>query len=333
MSADLTRRPRRRVQHHLVSSESVATWIGEFCSSPSQIVCVPDAASVGDVVALVAGLPRQEGVALHSSHRSLQRDAVVGAAIRGELGRDIFVQTEAAAAAGADKAIVRSKLERCGIPHTSRVSEEGSTGPVIIKRRAGTEGRDMRLEWGKAPPAPSEVAEQFVFGEEFSVNLFIDLPTCVTLPPVWKGPTRLDLVPPWRRARICPYPRIRPAVDRELRALAVAAANACGAIGFVEVEFVVESATGHTLVLEVNPRISGTLRMSAMASGVKLLDLFDLGGQADLEVRAVAIEVPYTGVTFCDLQGGVIATSRLTVAADDMLAAEKRLLEISGAHA
>jgi predicted ATP-grasp superfamily ATP-dependent carboligase len=97
----------------------------------------------------------------------------------------------------------------------------------------------------------------------------------VTFPPVFKGGTTRELVPPWRRMRLCPDPWLSCESVVELQEVAVRVAEACDATGLGEVEMIVPD-TGPPCVLEINPRVAGTMRISALATRVPILSTADL---------------------------------------------------------
>ncbi|WP_346184389.1 ATP-grasp domain-containing protein [Streptomyces osmaniensis] len=264
---------------------------------------------------------------VHADHLSLVRDAEVGRQL-GQRGYDVIAPTPLAAAVGQDKVLMQWLLRRAGIPQPSDAhrAAPAANRPAVIKLRGGTEGKGTRLG-DLSEGTESELSEPFVHGHEYSVNVYTTDAGSMVFPPVAKGETRLDLVPPPRRRRECPAPALTPVLDAQLRSMAVAAVSACAAEGFAEVEFVVEHGTGEVLVLEVNPRVSGTLRMSAMATRTRLLDLFSRRTAPTGAVHTVraAVEEPYSGEPFCDLQQGVVATSRITVAGTNHATARAHL--------
>ncbi|MBU1345572.1 MAG: hypothetical protein KKA16_01325 [Alphaproteobacteria bacterium] len=84
--------------------------------------------------------------------------------------------------------------------------------------------------------------------------------------------------------------------------------------GFAEAEFVV-TPDGEAYLLEVNPRISGTLRVAAMAASAPIFDHQRFPGGRDWPASGYACEAPYDGAPF--VTANVIATSRITCRADD----------------
>jgi hypothetical protein len=104
----------------------------------------------------------------------------------------------------------------------------------------------------------------------------------------------------------------------------VTIAEMFGVLGFMEVEFIVPE-TGEPAVIDINPRICGTMRLVAMATGERIFDWADFPGDEDrvLQVRRYAAEIPFDGAPF--MSDDVIATSRLTCSGDNA-SAVKRIL-------
>ncbi|MEU0386899.1 ATP-grasp domain-containing protein [Streptomyces chartreusis] len=267
-------------------------------------------------------------IVFHSAHGTLERDAqateLVGAA-----GVPVFGPSVRAARLGRDKVLLRRAMSAGGIRTTPEAVSGGDTH--VVKLRCGTQGQGTRLVHGLPELSADEYAERFVAGDEYSVNVFASAAgSTVTLPPVWKGVTQLDLLPPYRRRRVCAPGRIPVGLDATLRAMAVRAALALGGTGFSETEFVVPP-EGPPMVLEVNPRISGTLRISAMAAQAPLLDLFTGAAvSADFAAVRAAVEEPYDGAPIHDPGRGVFATSRITVDGDTEHEASARLDSLLG---
>jgi biotin carboxylase len=81
----------------------------------------------------------------------------------------------------------------------------------------------------------------------------------------------------------------------------------------MEVEFLVTDA-GEVYVLEINPRVSGTLRIAAMACHIRVFDLFDVKTHEDFQATRFALELPHDGRSPEAVHEDVVASSRLTVA-------------------
>lgn len=263
---------------------------------------------------------------LHSSHHTLMRDVTLSERLSRICPRPIIRQTAKAALLGTDKFAMKREFDARSLPSIPwRHRDDGVTpaqfaarhgGPFVVKLRNGTEGRALRLHSRPhVDLSDSEFEEPFVDGTEYSVIVLRVAGEHLTLPTIWKGPTRRDLLPPYQRLRLCPAPDLTSDEDSELRALSVTAAEIMDSDGFAEVELIVD-AYGRQRVIEVNPRIAGTMRMAALASDLRIFDLplrSDLRGHVEAE-RCV-VEMPYTGSPWSDPERLVYCTSRMTVAA------------------
>jgi hypothetical protein len=298
-----------------LGAEDRVRWLGEQPTLPAEVTSE-----------VLAEHHKADLTVIHSSHHTLIRDV----SLAGELGYDpatIVHQTAKAAMLGTDKLAMKQAFDACGVPTLPWRHPGGGgatiddfkrmhSGPFVVKLRNGTEGRALRLQ-----PAPdpglrmSEFEEPFVDGIEYSVVLFRTLGRDVTFPTIWKGATRKDLLPPYQRLRLCPAPDLSPEQDTSLRALSLRAAETMDSEGFTEVELVVDT-HGHAQVIEVNPRIAGTMRMAALAADQRIFDLparRDVNG--DLATHRCSVEMPWLGEPWNDPGRMIYCTSRLTAAA------------------
>jgi hypothetical protein len=304
------------VWHHVVAPASLRTWFEFFTTNTAdQIHHVGEGdAYPGDLL----GSLKEAGathVAVHSSHSSLLRDCDIAGELRGA-GMVVVAQNRGCAEIGLDKTRMKRFLESAGFSVPSSVSTDKRW---VVKRCGGTEAAGMRLEREVPALEPGEFAEQFIDGDEFSVVLFAWGGRVITFPPVYKGPTRIDLIPPYRRPRVCPAPESFARHCQALRSVARGVAVAAGCEGWMEVEFVLTTA-GEPVILEFNPRVSGTMRLSAMASRVPVFDLPHLMGSVPDDIRAVryGAELPWRGSPIANPAADVFATSRMTAAADSI---------------
>ncbi len=256
-------------------------------------------------------------IVIYSGHQSLSRDERLAEALRGSRRGRVIHQSPRAIEAGIDKLLMKEVFATNDIP-TEPWLLPGMVVPsdarYLIKARNGTQGEGVRFAIA-GEMVPSEgYAERFVDGVEYSVVSYTIDGVTGTLPPVWKGAIRGDLQPPFRRLRTCPCPALPPRTDRIFRALARRLATLLDCEGFVELELVLKY-DGSISVLEINPRVSGTMRLAAMACGVAIFtDRTRM--TADLHANGVALEYPYSGPHFSRPDERIFATSRLTIAAD-----------------
>lgn len=311
---------------HLIAAPSVMGWFSYFASlsDADRVVLAGEAGSL-PAEALSSLLSGQcEAAVFYSSHETLLRDADVASRLRGR-GYRAFSQSPRCARLGYDKFAMKEFFDAAGVrsPQWAAGAAVGSLGsrglPIVVKKRSGTQSQGTRLSAvGTCTLARDEFAEKFSDGTEYSVVAYRDEHGTATFPPVWKGPVSKDLIPPWRRLRLCPYPDASAGMERDLRSLAVRIIEESGGWGFMEIEVIV-AGRRDILALEINPRVSGTMRISAMATGLPIFSLYRMPGQrGHLEAVAVAGEVPYDGPPVCDPGNEVFGTSRLTAAGRDL---------------
>jgi carbamoylphosphate synthase large subunit len=327
---------------YLVAPASLESWFAGFVPPEPAVDVVrtgegPDL----DVVPLLErlGAPGGRVAVFLSSHETLVRDCGAARDLR-ERGHAAVAQSPACAALGSDKFAMKAFFDGHGFtsPPWARAGDVGRLGTpdarLVVKHRHGTQSVGTRLErLGACRLAAGEYAETYLDGVEFSVVGYRDALGCAVFPPVWKGRTSPALVPPWRRLRLCPFPGLTAEADAALRRTTRALAEAAGCVGFLEVEYLV-TAAGDLHVLEVNPRVSGTMRISAMATEVPIFGMHRLTAlRGDLAASRHAAEVPFAGKPFRDPANHVVATSRLTVAAPDAGALLDRLRRFDEAAA
>lgn len=296
-----------------ISQSSVTTWFGLFAPADEETVFVGrETAAIAAQRILTAAKGRR--VRIYSDHDTLVRDLDVAATLRTR-GLVPEVQSRAAVRAGTDKRWFKQQLEAVGITTPAwgtGTAAATASRAVLRKRRDSTQSQGIGWDDGTGAADEATYWEEFVDGEEYSVVAYRapDRQTTV-LPVVWKGRTRPDLLPPWRRLRLTPPPGLEDDLAPPLAALTRRIGDLLDASGFFELE-VVATADGHLHVLELNPRVSGTLRIAAMASAVQVFAPHTYA-QADgvVPVRRYAAEMPYTGAPV--LTEHLVATSRITV--------------------
>jgi len=292
-----------------------------------------------DVTGLAAELgPPGAGrqAVFYSAHHTLRRDRCLGDGLV-LLGFDVHCQSHHATALGADKLVMKEFLRRNGLPtpawrgHGGPIGGDGERtapdgGHVVVKDRHGTQSAGTRLARGnRCELRPGEFCEHYCSGVEYSVNVYRGEGRMVIFPAVWKGRTSLDLIPPWRRLRLCPYPDLPESVRSRLFRMAGRIASAAAARGYLEVEFLVSDNEDIT-VLEINPRVSGTMRLAAMATGIPIFSVHrDISLSGIAPAVRFAAEAPYQGPPLALPADQVFATSRLTVAAGELPAVLAKL--------
>lgn len=303
----------------VVAPMSLQSWYHMFCGVSTDALFVGEGADRPELLAEQI-LRASDGrpIRILSGHDSLRRDELVALALR-EQGARVTSQSTAAVRAGMDKVVQKRALEEEGIP--TPLWGEGGTTPAeprrtLVKMRSSTQSRGLRwwTEEDRGNEADEVVEaywEEYVDGMEYSVVVHRSPAGSLCFPAVWKGATSSELVPPWRRLRVVPGPS--PDVRSHLDSTAIRVAELFDIHGLSEVEFIVTE-SGTAYVTDVNPRVSGTARLVAMATGLPIFDsaLPDLVDADRLDASLCAAEVPYEGTPF--VSGSAVATSRITCA-------------------
>ena len=307
---------------HVVAPESLRSWFPYFVDlgPGDRVVHVgerPDT-DLEPLEAILAAAPGTTAV-IHSSHETLERDCDIADLLR-EAGHAVLSQSRACAALGADKVAMKEFFDRHGFasPPWTHPGDGGlgllGDPLVVVKGRHATQSHGTRLaRRAQCRLTEDELCEVYVDGTEYSVVVYRDEHGVAVFPPVWKGDTSQRLTPPWRRLRLCPHHALAADAEGRLRSVSLAVAEAADAAGHIEIEYLV-TPDGGVLVLEINPRIAGTMRLVAMATAVPFFSLHarpDLRG--DLPAALCAGELPYSGPAFNDPSASAFATSRLTV--------------------
>jgi len=318
-----------------LGSVSVSAWMPEFLQPIERQTSIIVPRDYDELSVEVQRSPTAE-VILLSDHATLTRD-LEWAETLSDRGRIVRCQSAAAATAARDKVALKQVLAARGIPTLPWRSADSPYGggwptPAVVKRRNGTQSEGIRLALPEERLAKGEFAEPYRDGIEYSINAFSHRGGLAVLPVVWKGRTSQQLVPPWMRPRLCGPGTADPTVTAQLIDLTAKIAAVLHPDGFFEVEFLLAD-DGEPYVLEVNPRVSGTLRISALAAGRPVFAWYaDPPAQLHQPASACAAEVPNPSpqhITVPEL--GLYATSRVTVAAADPAPLAERIVQISQA--
>jgi Carbamoyl-phosphate synthase L chain, ATP binding domain len=326
---------RRRITSptlYLVSPASLRSWFHHFTEQVrgDRVVFLDETrVDLGELRATLKA-ERFGTVVVHSSHDTLERDACLSEWLT-DLGRWRVVGPSALACAlGSDKFLMKEFFDEHGFVSPAwRRGGPGATVPCdagVIKHRHGTQSDGTRLRGGADERlAEHEFCEVYLEGVEYSVVVYRDELREVVFPPIWKGATQADLTPPWLRLRRCPDAGLAPERDRRLRESARAIARAADIRGLAEIEYVVSPA-GEAWVLEINPRVAGTMRLAAMATRAPIFSLHrSPHAPDDLQAVRCVAEMPYSGSPFSDPENEVFASSRVTAAAPTFAGAMRKL--------
>jgi phosphoribosylaminoimidazole carboxylase (NCAIR synthetase) len=307
---------------YLVAADRHRFWFDHFLDwrEGDAIVVTGEAAVVylDDVMRKLDELPDRK-VIQYSTHETLTRDWHIAQWLLAR-GHDVLSQSVRCVTLGTDKFQMKYFFDSHQFPSPMWIKagaswrKEERDALVVVKKRNGTASEGTRLTHASdCDLAGNELAELYIDGIEYSVLVYRDEHGIATFPPAWKGEVRKDLTPPWRRLRLCPDPTIDPECERRLRALSYEIADAVDSHGYMEIEYIVTPA-GQIYVLEFNPRFSGIMRISAMATDIAIFSIHrDPSLRGDLTASRYAGEVPYRGRWFSDPSSGAFGTTRLTV--------------------
>jgi len=321
------------------------TWLPGFLEDPRFRVELlePDG-----LVARVARL-RPAAVVFLSRHETLRRDRGLADALAG-LGVPVVAQPKEMVKLGLDKTKMARRASLVpglepvrGLPlaHAAAELAAGRCRAVVAKRNDGTDGDDsevfvdaerLRVR-GARLREDGYLFQPFVEGVELSLNLMWHEGRCNVYPVVTKGPTDPHGVHPARRTRRCPA--ALPDAARDLVRACVDYLAPLRPSGPVEVELI-RRPDGRFVLLEVNPRLSATLRLSAVAAASNpFTDLLAAAAGVQPLGRPVAAarhalewplsrELPAERRAALCRDGDVWVSTRVTLAAPDRAALARR---------
>ena len=208
--------------------------------------------------------------------------------------------------------------------------------PIVIKKKTGTFGTgnqiilsasdlDIKIDY-------PVIVERFVSGEEWSVNVMVNRGFIRILPPIYKGCTDNSLIHPANRVRYSAS-NYRTNIKKEMQKVTLDVFSKLSFSGFAELEFIVENDTVY--ILELNPRISASLKMSLLISNANITDIFFLKNNSiDTYYKNYVIEFRLNQIdanehlqisNICD---ACFVTSRVTLYADTIKKLIKNIEEI-----
>lgn len=298
---------------------------------------------------------RADAVVFLSHHDSLRRDGCFIDPLASAGVRSVVCQPAALVGLGMDKSAMARAAEAVRgltpIPEltpseAASVLADGTVRAVVAKRREGTAGDGLAI-LGSTPDAgeragrlveEGHLLQPFIEGQEYSLNMVWRKGRCNAYPIVGKGATDPLGEHPSSRARTCPASGLEPRDVSGLVTAAVDYLRPLGPSGPVEMEFIRAGDTVY--LLEINPRISATLRMSAVVGGSNpFTDLFAAACDLDPLGRTVpstrhACEwaappgLEHARRRELESRGDVWVSTRVTVTAHDPDALARRAAEV-----
>jgi len=273
---------------YVLGQNSWLDWIEPFLTSPSKDVCVVAEEGSLDVayssVLRVVNQFTPEGVIFLSHHDTLERDAALSEVLKQEHGIPSVAQPKSVALLAKDKALMSlhakavpglNTIESISIDRASEYLERNPGHSLALKDPAGTEGLGFQVirsqaEVDKLLPSLAfsshYLLQPFISGSEYSVNLITDGQRSLLFEPVYKSENSIEnWVHPCRRPRYCPSLTTDSSIRKRLLSCSRDYSKEIEAFGLLEIEFIVDD-SGEIWFLEVNPRLSATMRMVSVAS-------------------------------------------------------------------
>lgn len=292
MSASNSRKPR------VLFVLGTQTWLSWILPSLDSTTYEPFVCTWDIDVAMPEELQhgQYDGIVFVSHHLTTQRDAEVAPRWRNSIAQSLN-----AAGLAFDKRKMASIAE--GVPgveplpefdvHEARMWIRRRPGRAIIAKRIGeTEGRGIAViesedalgTFVEGEYDASYVLQPFITGHELSVNVVGAGGRSHFYPTVYKGVNARPLVHAAARRRVCPGHRFANVDGNRIERVSRDIVDAIDGQCLVEIEYV---DTGEDLFLvEINPRLAASLRMSMAADGVNAFEFLateclGLGGPRD----------------------------------------------------
>lgn len=309
----------------LLCPDSVALWAKRRMSEVNRIIPIVSRSEFNINNGVEWLLNRYEGlqsIIIISSHDSFLDDVD----LKGQFERrgiKVKSQSSFACSLAVDKIRVKRILDENNITTTGWFTDVyPEMVDFVVKKNDSSMGMGTRYYYkNENIKLDNEYIEPFVEGDEFSVNVFTDSSgNSLVFPSVYKGKTGRDMIHPSSRIRLCSRFKANSNIISQMSAIAVKVGELIENTGFMEVEFIVDT-SGRVSILEVNPRVSGTLRMASMACDSMCFDLLfdesELGCNKQLECTCDVLEIPYVGRPLVDEEKKIICTTRATFCFND----------------
>ena len=310
----------------LLCPDSVVFWAPKRMSKSNRnipIVSRSEFDTNNGVAGLLSRYKNLEEIVIVSSHESFLEDID----LRGQFnskGIKVHCQSSFACSLAVNKIAVKKMLDENKIASIDWSTESShEIIDFVVKKNDGSIGKGTRYYYKNMDiELDNEFIEAFVEGDEYSVNVFTDKAgNSIVFPSVYKGITGRDMVHPSSKIRVCSNFEDFSGIVNQMNDMAVRVAKLIENIGFMEVEFIVDS-SGKVLILEINPRVSGTLRMASMACDSMCFDLLldetMMKCNKRLECVHNVLEIPCLGRNFSSEEQDIICTTRASFCFNDL---------------
>ena len=320
-----------------LAPQSTSFWIDGFISKNDFVIVELDEKyiyEIDEILQMINGIATETNdlkIYFISSHNSLMRDYHLSKSLC-ELGYDSKCQRYDMIQLGIDKLKMKYFLQNNSIntPNWTEQLYSMVHKSYLLKDRYGTAAEGIaHLEKNNFNYYKGKYLEEFRNGIEYSVNVFCNHnKELILYPVVWKGENTENLIPPYKSLRIAgPYNDEFEKISRELYKVCK---KVCGLIdnyGFVEFEFIVTE--DEILLLEINPRVSGTLRIASMACGSHAFDNYieERKGMI-LKPNRISIEIPYSGEYVKSDNMEYVCTTRATFSNDNIDEVIKNVMKV-----
>lgn len=308
------------VSRIIICPNSVAVWIKELMSE-KYLMCPVitqneyKECGLGGLLNCYSNL---EEVIIISSHESLEKDWSLSESFK-RIGIRVNCQSLIACYIGTNKIKMKELFSVNNIPTTDwNIELTSAFSKYVVKRINGTMGIGMRCyDVINGISLDNEFVELFEDGLEFSLNMYSDTRgNCVVYPPVCKGRTSETVIHPYKKIRYCCNFEMYEKYIQQMVEISQQVGKLIDNVGFMEAEFILND-KHQVKLLEVNPRVSGTLRMSSIASQNMCFDMLLNNNRKDykaiLKCISPTLEIPYYGDAKVDRNKDIICTSRATI--------------------
>ncbi len=256
-----------------------------------------------------------ESIVIVSSHESFLKDIDLKEQFESR-GIQVNCQSNFACSLAVNKIKAKKMFDKNNIASIEwSLDAYSATTDFVVKKSNGSMGTSVKYcKKNTNIKLENEYIEPFVEGYEFSVNVFNDRAgKSIVFPSVYKGTTGRSMIHPSNKIRLCSNFKACSEIINQMNDMAIRVGHLIKNIGFMEVEFIVTSSS-QVQILEVNPRVSGTLRMASMACNNMCFDLLldekEIACNKQLKCSHQTLEIPYMGRATVDEEQNIICTTR-----------------------